>query len=338
VQRRAASGLALAAVVVALTSTRHALASPSAKLVYVRGEGTASCPDEKELRRAVAARIGYDPFFPTASKTVVAQVNRSPKGYRAKVQIVGDDGNVRGERDLSTQGDDCAELILTMGLAISIALDDLDDAPTSAPGATAETAGSPAAEDPPRAAVAETTPRDTPAATPVAPPSAATRRLTLMASAGPALSIGAAPSASVGGGVSATIRYSWAAARLALRADLPASGDLDGGGRITTSSVLATAALCIRGDVPFVCAGAGVGSFATTTESIARPASDSALLALVVATGGVDLALGPQVYLEPFVDAGFVVTRHRIAIDRTSGYVVPLLAGTAGLHLGFRFL
>jgi hypothetical protein len=337
----------LGCVVAALTSASasQALATPSAKLVYVRGTGTNSCPDESELRRAVSARIGYDPFFPTASKTVVAQVTRATKGFRARVQIVGDDGRVRGEKDLTTGGDDCNELIATMALAISIALDDLDDGTKAAPDAAATTpaattpaAGPPADEEAPRAAVPETRPKDAPAPAPPttnAPPSE-NRRLTMTASAGPALSIGAAPAPSVGGALAATIRYSWAAARFALRGDLPSSGDLERGGRVTTRTVLATAAACVRGDAPFFCAGAGLGSLDATTQEIARPSSDDALLVLLVATGGVDLALGSQLYVEPFVDAGLVLTRHRVSVDGISAYVLPVFAGTAGLHLGLR--
>ena len=85
----------------AITSwAKESRATPSAKLVYVREAGTSACPAESDLRKAVASRIGYDPFFPTASKTVIAQISRAPTGYRGKVQIVGDDGNVRGSRDL----------------------------------------------------------------------------------------------------------------------------------------------------------------------------------------------------------------------------------------------
>jgi hypothetical protein len=32
------------------------------------------CPDEPALRKAVAARVGYDPFFPWAEQTVVVQI------------------------------------------------------------------------------------------------------------------------------------------------------------------------------------------------------------------------------------------------------------------------
>jgi hypothetical protein len=39
-----------------------AWAAPTAKLSYVRGEGAEACADEADLKKAVAARLGYDPF------------------------------------------------------------------------------------------------------------------------------------------------------------------------------------------------------------------------------------------------------------------------------------
>src|SRR5262245_35159385 len=122
----------VASVVACLTAllvARIAGASPSAKLVYVRGTGAEACPGEAELRKDVATRLGYDPFFPVAQKTVVAQVSKVAGGYRGRVQIVADDGKLRGERELATKGQDCRELVHALALAVSVALDDLDEPP-----------------------------------------------------------------------------------------------------------------------------------------------------------------------------------------------------------------
>src|SRR6188472_4541113 len=97
-------GLAIRLTIATALSSLAAFASPSAKLVYVRGTGAETCPEEADLRRAVATRIGYDPFFPVAQKTVIAQVSKVSAGYRARVQIVAEDGTVRGERELGTKG------------------------------------------------------------------------------------------------------------------------------------------------------------------------------------------------------------------------------------------
>lgn len=332
---------ALAAALVVSAWSRAALASPSAKLVYVREAGAAACPAEPDLRKAVATRIGYDPFFPSASKTVIAQISRAKNGYRGKVQIVGDDGNVRGSRDLSTTGDDCSELLSALALAISIALDDLDDgkpvptadATTSTPAAPVESTPSTPAAAPPSAAP----PPERPAT--ASPPSASAdgRGLGFATSAGAAASLGVAPTAAIGGSMAATLRYRLVAARIGLRADLPASGDLTGGGTLTTNAVLGSASACVRGDRPFVCAGVGIGQLSTETSGVSSAASDRALLVTTFLTAGVDLLLSAQLYVEPFAELGLVVTRHRVAVDGAEAYRLPIFTGSGGIHLGWHF-
>src|SRR6185369_6255773 len=87
--------------------------------------GAERCVDEEGLRRAVAARLGYDPFFPWAKVSVVAHVRKDPGAYRAEVTLVDEGGVSRGTRALSSEGDDCAPLVGALALSISLALDPL---------------------------------------------------------------------------------------------------------------------------------------------------------------------------------------------------------------------
>ncbi len=315
-----------------LVAAGSAEASPSAKLVYVRGPGAEGCPGEAELRKAVATRIGYDPFFPTASKTVIAQVTRSPAGYRSHVQIVGEDGNVRGDRELASKGDDCAEIVSTIALAVSIALDDLDEPPPAPPPSPAPTPAPAPAPAPTPAPAPAPTPTPTPTPTP-----APRRGATLTASLGPTLAFGTAPAAAVGGSFAATLGYGLGALRLAIRGELPASGALAPTGLVSTHAVLATMSGCLRGSLPFGCLGAGLGSIASTTEGITRPASDTGRLVVLVGTAGADIAIGRVLYLEPFVEGAANLTRTRIDVDGSQGFSLPIASGALGLHLGGRF-
>jgi hypothetical protein len=102
---------------------RVTIASSSARLVYVRAPDVSTCPDEAELRRAVSARFGYDPFFPWAARTVVLQVWRAEGRYRSRLQVVDEKGMAHGVRELSSDQPTCSELFDASALAISIALD-----------------------------------------------------------------------------------------------------------------------------------------------------------------------------------------------------------------------
>jgi hypothetical protein len=98
---------------------------PRAKLVYVLEKGAERCPPEAELRSAVAARLGYEPFSNDADRTVHATVKRRGRGLRARIVLQGADGTQQGERTLDDQRTDCSELASAMALALSIAIDPL---------------------------------------------------------------------------------------------------------------------------------------------------------------------------------------------------------------------
>jgi hypothetical protein len=75
------------------------------------------------MRKAVAQRLGYDPFFPAAEKTIVSQIIRDRAELRGSVQLVDGQGIVRGMRAFKVGADECEELVAAMSLAISIAID-----------------------------------------------------------------------------------------------------------------------------------------------------------------------------------------------------------------------
>ena len=108
-----------------LVTARLAHGGASARLVYARAPEASSCPDETALRSAVAARLGYDPFFPWAKQTVVVQVWRENRQYRARLQLVNEAGLAHGTRSLASGQPACAELFDAAALAISIAMDSL---------------------------------------------------------------------------------------------------------------------------------------------------------------------------------------------------------------------
>lgn len=326
----------VAVVVAYIAFAKTAYASPSAKLVYVRGAGAETCPDESELRKAVAVRIGYDPFFPVAQKTVIAQVARSTKGYRAHVQIVAQDGTVRGERDLATTGDDCNELVGATALAISVALDDLDD-PTEAPPPS-----EPAPTEPPPptspASASASTPRDEPPRRPPpAPPNEPATRTELSGAVGVGAVVGTAPS------FAGSVNLAFALARGALALRLDGRGDAPSGtglrpiGRLSTSSYVGIASICLRGSIPFACAGGGGGYFRSSTEGLAVPRSDGAIIAIAALRAGAIVRASKSVFVEPSVVLGANLVRHDVEVDGSKAYELPFLWGGASLLVGFDF-
>ena len=324
--------VSLAIAIAATTYASRSAASPSAKLVYVRGAGTETCPDEAELRRAVATRIGYDPFFPVASKTVIAQVSKAPQGYRARVQIVAEDGTVRGERELGTKGQDCGELVGAIALAISVALDDLD-----------EPAPPPPAEPPPPTGQVEPVPlpppppvREEPAKPP--PPKDESNRVDFSGLAGVGVVAGAAPSVAASGQLAATVGMGPLGLRLDGRVDAPSGTGLRPNGRLSTTSVVGLLSVCVRGRIPFGCAGGGIGFISSTTEGLANPRSDGAATGVAALRGGARFHATKSFFVEPSALVGINLVRHDVVVDGQIAYELPFLWGGASLFAGFDFL
>ncbi|HEX3772420.1 MAG TPA: hypothetical protein VHV30_16195, partial [Polyangiaceae bacterium] len=221
-----------------------AAATPSARLVYARAPEASSCPDEAALRSAVAARLGYDPFFPWAKQTVVVQVWHETGKYRARLQLVDGAGLAHGTRTLASGQSSCAELFDAAALAISIAMDSLpknDPEPAPEPAKPPEPEAPAAPPPPPPPSRPEPPP-------PVAPPAPAH-------ATGAAGMIGvdllgafdAEPGPTAGVAAFGGVVVPSASVALEVRGDLPSAANSDAGvGRVRAWSYALTLAPCAR--------------------------------------------------------------------------------------------
>jgi hypothetical protein len=75
------------------------------------------------LRLAVIARLGYDPFSPTANKTIVAVIERKGDELRGRIELVNAASDSQGVRELTVPADRCWDLVRAMALSMSIAID-----------------------------------------------------------------------------------------------------------------------------------------------------------------------------------------------------------------------
>jgi hypothetical protein len=156
-----------------LASAVPARAGQSARLVYGRTAEAAACAEEAGLRQAVARRLGYDPFVDSSDNTVVAEVRGDGPGLKARVFLVQHGNEAGGAREFSAASRDCDDLVLTVALAISIAIDPdaIDRLPAPAPESPAPEAKKAPAEPAPTASPEERPPaaKPIPAVPPPAP-------------------------------------------------------------------------------------------------------------------------------------------------------------------------
>jgi hypothetical protein len=234
--------LAFATVAGLLLAPSVATAAPTARLVYSRASDVDSCPDEETLRHAVVVRVGYDPFFAWARRTVVVNVVRRRQEFVATTDLIDEQGIAHGARELRTGGD-CRELLDAVALAIAIAIDPqilVHPQESSAP----------APPPPPPSAVIVVVPR--PVAAPPAspaergplPPLPSTAPAAFEASIGLVASSGDAPNMAAGLSAGGAVRWAPLSVGLEGRVDAPATESATGGGQVSSQRVVAAVVPC----------------------------------------------------------------------------------------------
>jgi hypothetical protein len=319
----------------ALLTARLAYGGASARLVYARAPEAASCPDETALRSAVAARLGYDPFFPWAKETVVVQVWRESKQYRARLQLVSDAGLAHGTRTLSSSQASCAELFDAAALAISIAMDSLPkDERAPAPGPEAAPAPTPPVDEPP--APPPPAPRATPQPPRVPTPRAA--GLGIMVGLDVVGVSGLLPAPTLGGAVFGGVLARNASVSLEVGAEAPASTASAGGpGRVRVWSAQASLVPCARFHGASLCALGVVGFLHGQSTGITDPGQASAFSAATGARVGFEWAVSETFSLRTHLDATVDLRRVHMEIGGGEAWATPAVAVAAAAGVAARF-
>jgi hypothetical protein len=322
----------------ALVAPGTANASPSARLAYARSVDAGTCPDEAGLRRAVAARFGYDPFFPWARQTVIVQVWRERGRYASRVQVVDEQGLTRGTRELVSDEADCADLFRATALAISIALDAaVATSPVDHPSSRADDAAPAEAPKPAASQAPETRePLRVPSNRPGPEPPAAERPLSNASLGLVAIeSEGLAPNVSLGGALSAAVRARGLSFGVEARfsASLPTAVVPVGAHVEALDGVLALVP-CVHASAFFVCP---VGEFGWVGAFGLGLSHDRAQSTWFLAAGGrlgVDLPVSRSVYLRVYAEAVVDLDRPEFIVDDEPSWTAPLVAGSLGAGFG----
>src|SRR5438046_3043269 len=123
------------------------LLTARADFSWTKAPGAESCPDEQQVREAVAARLGYQPFE-SGSATRITAIVEPAAGLRGTVEVVRE-GRAPARRELTSATRECSELAASLELAIAIAIDPHSLARAAEPVQTAPPAPPPAPTPPP---------------------------------------------------------------------------------------------------------------------------------------------------------------------------------------------
>jgi len=282
-----------------------------------------ACPDEAELRSAVAQRLGVDPFRAEVPATVRAHISRREDGFVAEVAF--DDPSGRhGNRRLSTPGDDCRELASTVALTIAIMVDPRTyAAPSPSTERTAEAAPpGRAQEEPPRSEDTRAPPPPSPSPSPVA---------RFRFGGGPLLSVGAEPAPAVGVLLFAGAGFRGASIDLEGRADLPASLERSSGVSVAASLLVGSVVPCLHlGDFR-ACALATAGVMRGEARAAGTSDLQTTFFAALGARVGYELALTRGFGLRPRLDLTAPITPTSLALDGVTQWTTSPVTGAAGI-------
>jgi hypothetical protein len=312
------------------TSEQRVGAPPPAQLSYVRESGAEACPTAAELREAVAARLGHDPFGGAAEGTVLARIRRVERGFVGSIELIDASEQAHGERELRTSGESCSEMGQAMALSISIAV-----APEGALAAPA-VARLAAQKEPARASVIGA-PKLRPTADRGAVLTPEPTRTRVQLSLGVLTLIGVAPSPAFGGSLTAQLRHgAWslgAGARFARSASTAVREDAELDATFAAGEVSG----CFE-HVPFEhCTLLLVGATWAQSDGVAVPRSDVGIFGAAGWRSGVVATVSERWSLLAQLEAAAAFSPIHAQVDGQDVWQAPRLVGglTAGARAHF---
>lgn len=310
----------------------HAEERIHARLSYAPEADVERCPSEREVKDAVAARLGYDPFVettPPAEREVVVKVRRRGTGILGSLELR---GPRPGQRELASPRGDCREVLDAFAVAIAIGID-----PSSLTRPPGEPPPAPPSPLPPPAPPPAPPPNESarPPAQDAAPPTKG-EPVELRLGAGPLVMFGELPATAPALAVTFGARWRWLAGNVEGMATLPVSRGTPAG--TVNASLLAVGLVpCGHVDVFFGCFGMSVGTLRGEGEGVASPMHGSELFAAASARAGAEVPLSRAVWLRGYVDAAAPLTRITLQLAAQDVWRMPAVAARVGAAAGVSF-
>lgn len=310
---------------------------PTQQLRFERTAAAQACPDEAALRRAVAERLGKDPFTPDGQRTVRVTFDATDAGLSAEVQLTDGAGATQGTRRLESAQRDCAELAQSAALAVGIAVDPLVLTRPPVPTPAAD-AGAPARpEEPSVAAPAPRRPVEPPPPLPQAPPAPAPKpkEPDVLVFAALGVDLFGLPSVTLRADVDATWDGPWWRAGLGLTSSGPGVLALTRG-EIAAWKVTAGPLACLRTGVVGVCGVARVGVLHSWASGLPGVRGVTTPSVQVAAVPYVELTVAPAVRLRFQAGVQLEPLPTWLEVGAAEVWRTPWVTVFLGLAMGFR--
>jgi hypothetical protein len=308
-------------------------------LDYNAGTG---CPDAADFEAVVIARLGYDPFVPTAPDHVLVRIESRGSALNGRVEWRDASGKWTGDQTFPTASSDCPHLARVMGFALAVEIQLLSSAGT----APALNDGAPVApKAPPEATRAVPKPPSPPPAS--EPTAVSTANVEAPPAGGPrpAFALGAGPSVGVGmssgpvllGRLFGGLAWRRLSLELGAVASLPATTRRPDGAGFSQQHLLGSAAACGTAARWAACVVANAGEVRMTGENIDRPNSASAFVFQTGARVEMSQPLDARTRLRAYADGLVNLARWTATLDHLPVWTAPRFAAALGVEAAVSF-
>jgi len=286
------------------------------------------CPDQTSFENQVAARLGYEPFQPSAPRDLSVRIEVEPGGALLASISLNEGSTSIGERTLRAGLGACKSLAAAVATAVSIALD-----PRSVTGPIpSPTPPNPNPNPNPNPGPSEPAPPHAPEPPPkrVATPGEATGpKLRFAAELSGIASLGVTPGPSLGGLAGLAIRLGiWSVGVEGRLETTPGSRQLDSGDRVSAIAMNAGMVPCLHLGPAFGCVVVNVGAFQGESESVETPTLKSTVTSAVAARIGAGWPVAEPLRLRAHLELGIPLVRTELLIEDAAVWAAsPLYVG-----------
>jgi hypothetical protein len=296
------------------------------RLRYERLAGAESCPEESQLRDAIATRLGSDPFSDQGKRLLEIRIGAQGEWLEAHIGLIGENGTTSGQRDLRSRSRECQDLATVIVLTASMVLNPLTPPATEAAPPLSAAADEQAAQE-----------GESVTATATTTPAGSTRSGTVFET-GVALvgEVGSASAPSLGLALQLGLAWPLFSITLEGQANLPRNQTLTPGS-VASSQITGSLVPCFTSWHLGACGLISAGATIVTPNGISPSGTQSVPFFGLGARvyGGLPLTDWLETRLQ--LDLLIPVTQTTIALDGTTEWTSSPVIGSAALALVTRF-
>lgn len=303
----------------------------------------AGCPEADEVKAIVTRQLGYDPFREDAAEHVLVQIAARPPAFEGHIEWRDTDGKWVGDRTFPSRSNDCRALARAMAFALALQVQLSANAaappaepppaePTSQPEAPLVAPPPPVAAPRPSSAAREPVIVSAPAPSPAEGHSAV-----LHVGGGAAFGFGVASGLVPFGRVFAGMAWSRWSLELGGEAGWPTTERRGDGAGFSQQELLLGLAGCRGVGRWSGCLLVKGGGIRIAGKDIDAPVTSWAPLLETGLRLAVTQPLGGRTYVVARAEGLLLVTRWRVALDRTTVWTSSRFTEALGLDVGVRF-